>query len=48
MLSSLAYIGFETPALDDWHEFGTQVLGAKLLSDQTDSASASTIELNAS
>ncbi len=31
MLSSLAYIGFETPALDDWHEFGTQVLGAQVV-----------------
>ncbi|MEL0195259.1 MAG: hypothetical protein VW962_09285, partial [Acidimicrobiaceae bacterium] len=31
MVSSLAYIGFETPALDEWQEFGSEVLGAQVM-----------------
>ena len=31
MVSSLAYIGFETPALDEWQEFGSEVLGAQVV-----------------
>ena len=29
MVASLAYIGFETPPLDKWQEFGNEVLALK-------------------
>lgn len=36
MIRALAYIGFCSPATDEWHRFGPEVLGAELAPDGTD------------
>ncbi len=33
MITSLAYLGFSSPAADDWRTFGPEVLGAQLAPD---------------
>jgi len=46
MIKSLAYVGFNSPAADEWRTFGTEVLGAQLV-DGTDNTVAFRVDEHA-